>query len=589
MKKLTYAQFMNDVEVFISKLSAGELKTKIMDLAENQEIPERERFLKILTGGLGEKGPPAQPGFEPEISSKKLIERIKKYGQCILDGEFFDEEAHWRAMEREDHHYWDRYNDYYDEQIDFSREPYVLEAIELLEEAKKFFRKNDMATAFEAYELLFDIFEHPDNSDEEYFIYGFSFEDALGEEIYVEHKTMYLRCLYVELIKENNLGAIYASLKNQDKILLSDIVEIARGPLPRLNEVIDGLIEHLKINAQHDRLLIDTLLIKGGMEEIKNFAYTHGKDHPPVFLYYYQYAKGQKFRNADLLQIILDGLKIIPEKYQTRSILSFDLIALAKKIKDNKNLTAGYATAFYSDLTLRNLIYFLDHIISGNIGAERAKLTGYLSRINVTKRNSYGFSCHDTREDIYSLTSSDIDCRTVIIGRYILEGIEPFLNLVKPENYLGFSGQLKYVAVITSLVLKSISQSKNALVIDALVDHYCCDELSDGRSGFRRLILQKAVSLPSPKTHLLKTLNTIEMLAIKRVSHILGNKLRGGYESACLLLVACAEAKEILGDNGNKFVQNIDTQFKRFSAFRRPLKDLTARSKYLLSIGKGKI
>ena len=120
------------------------------------------------------------------------------------------------------------------------------------------------------------------------------------------------------------------------------------------------------------------------------------------------------------------------------------------------------------------------------------------------------------------------------------------------------------------------------------MDHYCCDELSDGRATLKDLISKKAKSLPDPKTYLLKTLNTIEALATKRVVHVLGNKLRGGYESACLLLVACAEAKEIFGDHGNKLVQNIDAQFKRFSAFRRPLKDLTAKSKYLLSIEKGK-
>ena len=208
------------------------------------------------------------------------------------------------------------------------------------------------------------------------------------------------------------------------------------------------------------------------------------------------------------------------------------------------------------------------------IGAERAKLTECLSRIDVTQRDPYAFSRHDMCEGIYSLMSSDINCRTVIIGRYILEGIEPFL---------------KYTAVIAALALKSVSQSKNALVIDALVDHYCCEELSDGRATLKNLISQKANFLPAPETYLLKTLNTIEALAAKRVSRILGDKLRGGYESTCLLLVARAEAKEILGDNGNKLIQNIDTQFKRFSACRKPLKDLTARSKYLLSIEKGKI
>ena len=75
-----------------------------------------------------------------------------------------------------------------------------------------------------------------------------------------------------------------------------------------------------------------------------------------------------------------------------------------------------------------------------------------------------------------------------------------------------------------------------------------------------------------------------EKLAIERVRHILQNKLRGGYESSCLLLTACAEAKQISDRSGNILIANINKEFKRYTAFRRELKILTKESRVLAAI-----
>ncbi len=583
MKNPTYTQFMNEVEIVISNLSKDELKNKIIGFAENQNISERNKFLKILRNGLSEDLYANKENIEPQISPKKLIERIKNFEQRILDGEFFDEEKNWKAQEAEEHSYWGR-GDNFDDESDFSNEPYVLEAIEMLEETKGFFRKGQIETAFEAYCMLFDIFEHPDNYEEECFVYGFSFKGAIESDIYKEHRIIYLRCLYLDLVKENNLNVINALLSNEEEILPSDIIEIARYPLPKLEMVIQGLIEHLKPNANHDKLLIDVLFIKGGMEEIKKFAYDYGKNHPAVFLYYYLYAKEQKLLEADLLKLIIDGIKLIPQKYRTRSILGLDLIEIAKKTGNGENLALGYSTAFYSDPNLKNLTYFLGFLISKDKGNQQLELKEYLSKKDIKKTELDSFAYFSSQENIYSLNSSEIDSQTLIIGRYILEGIEPFLNFIKPKDYLGFSSSLKYVALIVSLALKSISQSYSAVVIDLLVDHYCCDKANEERGILKKLISDKANSLKDPGNYLIKPLQAIEKLAVNRVSHILSNKLRGGYESGCLLLAACAEAKQILTKDGNGLIQYSDNQFKRFSAFRKYLKDFTSMSKYLTPV-----
>ena len=587
MKNPTFAKFMDEIESIILNLSKDELKSVIMNFAETQSSSARNDFLRLLKQGLPPDSLTGDLETEIENSPDEFLEQIKTFNQRILDGEFYDEEESSRAYDREEGRYWRRdYDDYYGDETDFTNEEYVLEAVDFLDQAKMFYRKNEVETAQKAYEMLFNIFENREYYDgAEYFIYGFSFQDVIDAEFMKEHKTIYLRCIYLSFIEQNDFDAIYSAIVDKRQILLSDIIEIDRNPLPMINQFTDGFINYLKPNAQNDEFLIDALFLKGGMEEIKNFAYNDGKDHPPVFLYYYQYIKEENFDQSDILQLVLDGIKIIPKEYQSRAILSCDLIEIAKQANDKELLTLGYSTAFYSQPTLKNLAYFLDFIISEKNDNEIDKLLKYLATKKITILDSSSFSYYNSGSDIYSLDSFEIERGTVIVGRYILEGIEPLVGLINPNSYLGFSGRLKYIAMITALALKSISQSINASAINALLGHYLFDPSSEEYATLKKLVSDKAASLPSPQKYLLKTLEKIEKLAVNRVSYILNNKRRGGYDSACLLLVACAEAKQLLTKDGNELIHQIDTEYKRFTAFRRPLKSLTAKSELLAAVG----
>jgi len=589
VKNPSYAKLINEVESIISNLSRDDLIKLIINIAENQSITNRNEFLQILKQKLPSTKMPDDVKETLPISPAEFIKEIKEYKQRILDGEFFDEEENYRAYDREEHSYWKNdYHDEFDNEIDFSNEEYVLEAVELLDKAKMFFRNKDTTTAYQAYELLFDIFEDPEYYEEDnYFIYGFSFEDAIDNEVLQEHKSIYLRCKYLKFIQTNDFECIYSAICKESNIFLTDIIEIERSPLPRLDEFVSGFVDFLKGNPKFDRHLINALFVKGGMEEIKRFAYSNGKNHPPVFLYYYEYAKENKFSQSDLIQLILDGIKLIPQKYQTRAYLSLDLIEVAKEANNKNHLLNGYSTAFYSDGSLRNLAFYLDFIISQNNIEEIKKLKNYLYKKDIKGSNFYKNYYYDNihaQRDIFSLSCSDIDLRALIVGRYILEGIEPLLTMINPEHYLGFSGKLEYVAIITALTLKAISQSSIVIIIDTLVDHYCLNKTSDEYHTLKKLISNTTISNPLPPNYILSSLKDIETLVINRVSHILKNKLRGGYDSACLLLVACAEAKQIVSKNGNDLIGKINKQYKRFSAFRSPLKNFTSQSKHLIAI-----
>ncbi|NOY57660.1 MAG: hypothetical protein GXO75_01840 [Calditrichaeota bacterium] len=582
MKNPSFAKFMNKVESTIANLDENQLRNVLMSFAENTDANERYVFLEQLKASLASLEHGGVLNEELMMSPEELLEEITAFNQRILDGEFFDEELNQRAWENEEPSYWREYDDY--EDIDFSSEEYVLVADDLLDRAKLFYRQKDLDTAYKAYKLLFDIFENPDYyDDEKYFVYNFSFKEALSSDVFVEHETIYLRCLYFNFEKENDFQSIYSEILKR-KILLSEIVEIDREPLPRQEEFIDGFVNFLQADARNDKYLVDALFLKGGIEPIRKFAYSKGEKHPPVFLAFYQYQKSQNIMQTEQKQIILDGLKIIPEKFKTKSILCNDLIEMARELNDNDLLLLGLSTAFYSMPSLRNLAYFLNFIHSENNKSEINKLSKFLSEQNV-KKNSYNFSFEilDSGDAIYSLDSYAIDRKSILLGRFILQGIQPLLHFINPKDYLGFSNGKNHVAIACALALKSISRDQDAFAIDNLLDHYCFDLNSPEYVTLKNLVSKKAISLSDPHT-LAKSLQEIEKLAINRVAYILDNKKRGGYDSACLLLVACAEGKQILTGDGNNLILQIDMEYKRFSAFRKPLKSLTFKSKLLVSV-----
>ena len=246
MKNPIYAKFMDEVEHYISNLTIEELKNIIVNLAESQDQSDRNEFLKKLkaTGLSGKDTDVSKTG--DVVSPQKLIKEIKNYQQRILDGEFFDEEASYMAYEREERSYYrNNYYDEFDEDIDFSQEEYVLEAIEYLEQAKKLFRIHDIDNAYEAYDLLFDIFDKSAYyEDNECLIFGFSYEQAIGREVFKEYKTIYRRCHYLKIADTRNFDELFCKLCKDKDIMLTDIIEIGRTPLPYLDIFISAFIEY---------------------------------------------------------------------------------------------------------------------------------------------------------------------------------------------------------------------------------------------------------------------------------------------------------------------------------------------------------
>ena len=588
MKNPTYATFIQQIDTFISNRSLDELKKIILGIADKQNIESRNNFLLYMKESLKTTIKSQNEEPDQKNEAKNLIQNIQLYKKRMLAGEFFDEDEHYSAMEREDHYYWNR-NDYYDDEdeIDYSKKDYVLEAIALLDKTKQLFRHGDIKTSLTAYDILFDIFDNADYYDgEEYFVYGFSYKQVIDKEALKEHEAIYLRCKYLASEKNNNYQEIYHELSTNKDLLLTDLIESDRKPLPDLENFTNGFIQYLSKDVRNDCHLIDALFVHGGIDEIKDFAYSNGEKHPPVFLYYYQYAKENEFSQSDRLKLIQDGINIIPEKYKNRSNLGLDLVEIAKKTNDKGNLLIGYSTAFYSHPCLSNLAFFTQFILSENLTEEINKLKAYSSEQKIKSDESSYFNFFDSiqQRNIYSLETAMIDMNTLLMCRFILGGIEPLLHMIDPKQYLGFKDTRKNVAIVSALALKTVAQDSDVMIVNRLIDFYCLDCDSEEYRILKKMISDRSKEFPLTQNLGKTILKKIESLAINRVSHILGNKLRGGYESACLLLVACAEVKQIVTNDGNDLIKKIDTEFKRFSAFRRPLKDLTDASSHLVAV-----
>ncbi len=582
MRPPTFNQFNAALKKLIENAPSGKLKDIVYTIANEIPAEERNDFLQKVTRVNSGENKNQNNVTQKEVgkSADALLAGIENFRNRIEEGEFYDEERDYEAYHRNEYSYYG-HDDYY-EDADFSEEEYVLEMIELLDETKHFYHTGNVDVAFNAYQELFDMMEDEKYEYGEYFIDGFSFKEAIGDSVYNAHKILFLRLFYLFNINHNR-NAIFNLFSQQRDICLSAIVDVDTTPLKDFDNFVDEYINYLSILPKYAKHLIDCLFVKGGIDSLEKFAYENGHKIPSTFLTYYIEQKERNISQDKLLKIINDGLEIIPEKYASKSILSNGLVDIAKSNNDTDLLSKAYSTAFYSYPTLKNLDSYLGFIAQNNIREELHKFEEHLeNNKKIVKKQDEWHSSFDAT-DVYSFSSVSISRTTYLISDFILHGTVNQLQFLDEEKFLGFQNENRHVPIILSLLFQTIVKSKKAKNIDALTNHYCFDNTSEKYDNLKQLIYSKAKDL-SLISHVNEAIETAEKITLKRVQHILGNKLRGGYETSCLLLVACAEAKEIHNKTGNQLVSIVDSEYKRYSAFRRELKVLTQISTQLMTI-----
>jgi len=582
MKQPTLSQFKALLKDLIDDISADKLRELIYTMAEETRSESRSDFLKMTEQLISGTYKRSYEKTIPELTPESLFNKIESFVKRMENGEFYDEERDYEEYHRNEYrHYRDNY-DYYEEDIDFSTEEYVLEMEELLEATQSFYSHGDIYAALRAYQSIFSIIDDEIYGYEEYFFDGFSFKEALGESFYNSHKIRFLRAFYLSNI-ESDQTAIFDLFSKQHSIYLTDIVDDESNQLEGIDEFIDAYILHISNQPEHARHLVDALFVKGGIEELRHFAYEKGNEIPAIFLTFFNEQKERDAKSDELLKIALDGIQLIPERFASRSILSKDIITIAKEKGDKELLLTGYSSAFYSNPIIVNLDAYLGYIAPHTIRDELDRLELFLAdRKDVMENKERYFNLYNSI-DAFSTTSIDLSKTAYIVSHYIFHGLNGLL-CYNDGSILGFQDEKKHIPAILSLLFVSVSPPGKAIIIEKLIDKYCFDNDFEASKNLKHLISSKASHEAIVNVNITEELKRSEDIAINRVRHILKNKLRGGYESSCLLLVACAEAKESVDHTGNRLIKEIDTEYKRFTAFRKELKALTQKSRLLITV-----
>ncbi|KKL72710.1 hypothetical protein LCGC14_2082180 [marine sediment metagenome] len=583
MRPPTLEQFNTALKEIVENTPSDKLKEIIYSITGKTKTEERNYILKIIrqvVSGSYQSGD-KMLGSDTGLTGDDLLAQIDDFRNRIEEGEFFDENRDYEEYHKNEYRYFrDEYD--YSEETDFSNEYYVLEMIDLLDKVKYFYDKGDFDVAYIGYKALFGIMENVEYEYDEYFVEGFSFMEAIDEPFYKDHKAFFLRLFYFSEI-DNNENAIFNLFSSQQNIYLSSVVDTDTAPLKNFENFNKAYIDYLSDRPDHARHIVDALFVKGGMDSLKEFAYENGHKVPPVFLAYFNEQKEREIPAGELLRIINDGLEIIPEKYASRSILSNELIAIAENNKNPELLCTAYSTAFYSYPTLDNLNSYIGHITRHSNKKELTRFELYIeNKKDVFTKQDTRYSTYNII-DMYYLLSVPVSKTAYIISAFILYGLGDLSEHIDTDNYLGFQGERRYIAVILSLLFQALVKSEDARIIDALINHYCFDKAVYKYENLKQLIQAKSKTLViDRRTN--EAFEKAEKIAVSRVRHILDKKLRGGYETSCLLLVACAEAKQINDKTGNRLIDEIDTEYKRFTAFRRDLKVLTKQSRHLSTV-----
>ena len=586
MKQPTLSQFTSQLQELTGNLSAKKLQEIILKLGEKTSKENRSEFIRFINQMIKDSSHDSQVEVEeplPDIG--ELLTRIEDYRKRMENGDFYDEERDYMEYHKEEYGYYrNRYNDYEedDDDYDYSGEEYVIEMDSFLDSAADFYDSGNFEAALKVYEAIFSIIDDRDNSNDEFFSWNFSFSKALGENNYIIHKILFLRVFYMNYIKSDQ-KSVFNLFSNQLSILLSDIADAEKEPLPGFSKFTGVYINYLLKQKGKTNHLIDAIFVKGGLEELRSFSYKKGDEIPDIFLAYYNETKERGAGEDELLKIALDGIHLIPEKYASRARLSKDVISYAEKTKDKNLLLTGYSSAFYSSPELASLNDYLGYIMQNSIKDELEKFTLYLdsqkgkmSRMQELTRS--GMAMNRMFED-----HAEISLTNYLLSLFIIHGLKDVIQY-NDYSFLGFQNEKKHIPAIIALLLITVTANSKAPVIEMLANKYCFN--SDWRASInlRRLVYEKALKESTRELDKMTELIQCEELAIKRVQHILQNKLRGGYESSCLLLTACAEAKQIIDRTGNILINNIDNEFKRYTAFRRELKVLTKQSRVLATV-----
>ena len=591
-KKIALKPYLEQIETYCDGLTRLELITLLMNLAIEVPIDERQTFLDRLQSlPLSAMSPDDDATLdddEAEAIKEDILDDIEALKEEIEGRiESIEDGTYWETAMYEEKHYhhedygWDSYDD---ENPDYVSEDQYRDLANFFEQAGQFFLEGEIQLAHDVYERLFQLFEEIDELD-------FELHEKAPTIDLRESRARYCRCVYMTSDKKERVSnmesavALYATinseklkLSNEKHPMLQDILDSGTGDFEDWGNFLEGWQKMLE-DRQSKRaatLLLEVTEMRQGVKGVAKLARKWGEKEPRGFIYYIQLLIKDYEDWKSASRICIEALDTFNNDSFREQAAEY-LTRCGERLSDPTLVLTGQREKLISSNSITNLLDFLDE--ATRQGVRESELEALRGIIKKPEDSRFGWEKFYTK---FLLISGDLTTA---------------LNLVKEAKAVGWSSGdagLVFSSVLYHIVLDK-AQADKAATLHNLLKQYA--EGYGGGYSFSQSHRKTPTIYDEIITGLAHGKVTISEskamwnwandIGVARIHHIVSNQNRNAYERAAAVLGALSECYILL--NQKKEAQALVSglyadKYRRFSAFRREVKNVFSSSEILKSI-----
>lgn len=566
MQKISFKEFIEQVEQRLNEYSPADLRQILMEWAKSTTSASRYEFLAKLQPTTASQQPVSLPNNELLEEIRELAERVENGDYC--DGWGWDHEIH--------------------DERDFGDESWAAEVDEFFSRAHDALADDHYKLAENAYSQLFEILEMGEESGH---LPGSLDPTSMLETDLEEARDCHLRALYLSTtLNERPTRLLEAMQKSRyhigDNFNLQSIVNAQREPLPDFTEFLTQWIEILKTEDDDATryLLCEAVILSGGISAIAELARRQGRNNPKAYIKWIEALEKESNFQA-MLSAAKEGLEGVPKDIVIRAEIAKGLVRAGEHLGDIEAQLLGWREALYSDPSLANLLSLVS--IAGQEERRREEIEAAIDRLTSLIKKEKGsesrmsWEQHDTWEAIAS--ENLLNHVYLLAGRY-----EEALDLCKNEGALGWSYGHNPKSLVIPFFLMLLSKGMKQYPAQNLEQvweqsinaacKYSCrfeDDKERIKNYYIRALGEIINSIHLSEDEEKRYLNwSIEEVGY-RVDAIVGEKHRQSYNKAANLLVALAEVLTNRGmkADGDALIEKYQRKYNRHIAFQRELRE----------------
>ncbi len=589
-KKITLKPYLEQIETYCDGLTRMELITLLMNLAIEVPTDERQTFLDRLESlPLSKMSPDEDTTLdddEAEAIKEDILDDIEALKEEIEGRiESIEDGTYWETAMYEEKHYhhddygWDSYDD---ENPDYVSEDQYRDLANFFEQAGQFFLEGEIQLAHYVYGRLFQLFEEIDELD-------FELHEKAQTIDLRESRARYCRCVYMTSDKKERVSNMESAVALYGTIN-SETLQLSKEKYPMLQDILDSGTEDLEdwenflegwqkmLEGRQSKraatLLLEVTALRQGIKGVAMLARKWGENEPRGFIYYIQLLIKDHEDWKSASRICIEALDIFPNNSFREQAAEY-LTLCGEKLFDPTLVLKGQREKLISSNSITNLLDFLDEATRQDV--RESELEALRGIIKKPEDSRFGWEKFYTK---FLLISGDL---TTAFDR------------VKEAKAVGWSSGdagLVFSSVLYHIILDKADKST---ALQNLLKQY-----ADGYGGSYSFS-QSHKKTPTIYDEILTGLAHEKVaeaeskamwdwandIGTARIHHIVSNQNRNAYERAAAVLGALSECYILLDrkKEAQALVSGLYAdKYRRFSAFRREVKNVFSSSEILKSI-----